>query len=123
MTGRKLCYVIMPFSSTASCSDGEWTSVYKGVITPAVESSGLGYVCRRSSATTGNLIRDIVGDLYEANVVIADLTDQRPNVFYELGVRHALKNRTIMIAQRLSDIPSDLLGYACVEYGWKTDSD
>ncbi len=122
MIGRKLCYVIMPFSTSASCSEGEWTSIFNGIIKPAVESAQLDYSCRRSSATTGNLIKDIVADLYQANVVIADLTDQRPNVFYELGVRHALKNRTIMIAQRLSDIPSDLHGYACVEYGWKSDS-
>jgi hypothetical protein len=63
-----------------------------------------------------------VQDLYSANLVIADLTDKRSNVFYELGVRHTLQHRTVLISQRLDDIPSDLHGYACVEYDWKSDS-
>jgi hypothetical protein len=53
---------------------------------------------------------------------VADLTDQRPNVFYELGVRHTFQNRTLLIAQTLSDIPTDLNGYACVEYDWTSDT-
>src|SRR5581483_9402517 len=117
---KKLCFVIMPFSKTKSCTEGEWTSFFEGVIRPSVEGAGLGYECRRSSAKTGNLIRDILQDLNKADVVIADLTDQRPNVFYELGVRHTLRNRTILIAARKSDIPSDLAGYAHHIYSKKT---
>ncbi len=112
----------MPFSKTPTCSEGRWTNIFTGLIKPAVESASPGYVCRRSTATTGNLIKGIVENLYQASVVMADLTDQRPNVFYELGARHALKSPTIMIAQRLSDIPSDLQGYACVKYDPETDS-
>src|SRR5439155_4691700 len=45
-----------------------------------------------------------------------DLTGQNPNVFYELGVRHALHPRTILIAQSLDDIPSDLREYRTIVY-------
>lgn len=117
---EKLCYVIMPFSKTKTCTQGQWTAIFNDLIKPAVEESALGYRCVRSKATTGNLIKKIVEDLYRANVVIADLTGQKPNVFYELGVRHALRNRTILIAQRRKDIPSDLHGYASHVYKWKT---
>lgn len=116
----KLCYVIMPFSKTKTCSEDEWTDIFESIIKPAVEGAALGYQCLRSEATTGNIIRKVVNSLYQANVVIADLTDRNPNVFYELGVRHTLKNRTIMIAQRRKDIPSDLHGYASHVYRWKT---
>ena len=51
----------------------------------------------------------------------ADLTDKKPNVFYELGVRHTLRHRTILIAQSRDDIPSDLDGYASHEYDWNTE--
>ena len=105
-----------------SCSEGQWTTIFNGMIKPAIEGSSFGYECRRSSASTGNLIKGIVQDLYTANLVVADLTDKRPNVFYELGVRHTLQHRTILISQRLSDIPSDLHGYACLEYDWQTDA-
>ena len=116
----KLCYVIMPFSKTKACTEEEWTEVFEAVIKPAIEGAGLGYRCLRSEATTGNIIKKVVNSLYQANVVIADLTDRNPNVFYELGVRHTLKNRTIIIAQRRKDIPSDLDGYASQVYRWKT---
>ncbi len=116
----KLCYVIMPFSKTKTCTQDEWTDIFESIIKPAVEAAGLGYQCLRSEATTGNMIRKIVNSLSQANVVIADLTDRNPNVFYELGVRHTLKNRTIMMAQRREDIPSDLHGYASHVYKWKT---
>jgi hypothetical protein len=54
--------------------------------------------------------------LNQADVVLADLTDMNPNVFYELGVRHTLKNRTILVSQSLDFIPSDLRQYGIIIY-------
>jgi len=118
----RLCYVIMPFSATASCSEDQWTEIFDHLIKPAVEKAGLGYECRRSDANLGNIIKAIVQSLEEAHVVIADLTDQNPNVFYELGVRHALSDRTILLAQNIDAIPFDLRPYATHVYSWNTDS-
>ncbi|MFC1981320.1 hypothetical protein ACFLVN_03655 [Chloroflexota bacterium] len=117
------CFVIMPFSGTASCTEDEWTQVFEQVLKPAVESAGLDYVCRRSMATRGNIVGAIVQDLNDSHVVIADLTDRNANVFYELGVRHAAKDRSILIAQKKEDIPFDLQAYAYHVYGWKTPED
>lgn len=114
------CFVIMPFSATASCTKKEWTQIFEQVLKPAVESAGLDYVCRRSVATRGNIIGAIVQDLNDSYVVLADLTDKNTNVFYELGVRHATKDRSILIAQKREDIPFDLQAYAYHVYGWKT---
>jgi hypothetical protein len=119
----RLCYVIMPFSSTESCSEAEWKSIFEDLIKPAVEDSGLGYECRRSEATRGNIIGAIIRSLYEAHVVIADLTDQNPNVFYELGVRHALRDRTILLAQSYDFLPFDLRPYATHVYGWRDSTE
>ena len=44
------------------------------------------------------------------------MTGQNPNVFYELGIRHALSNRTILVSQSLDDIPSDLREYRTIIY-------
>jgi hypothetical protein len=88
MAGEKLCYVIMPFSKTRTCTEPQWNEVFDKVIKPGVEKAGLNYACRRSEAGTGSLIKAIVESLYDAGVVLADLTDRNPNVFYELGVRH-----------------------------------
>jgi hypothetical protein len=111
----------MPFSATATCTEDQWTEIFDHLIKPAVEKAGLGYECRRSEATRGNIIKAIVQSLHEANVVIADLTDQNPNVFYELGVRHALSDRTILLSQKMDAIPFDLRPYATQVYNWKTE--
>lgn len=115
------CFVIMPFSGTSSCTEAEWTQIFETLFKPAVEGAGLDYECRRSEAMRGNIVAGIVRDLNDSYVVLADLTDRNPNVFYELGVRHALRNRTIIVAQRRADIPFDLQNYASHVYDWKTD--
>jgi hypothetical protein len=117
----RTCFVIMPFSGTNSCTEGEWTQVFEQVFKPAVEGAGLDYECRRLNATRGNLVAAIMNDLNDSYVVVADLTDRNANVFYELGVRHSLKNRTILLAQRREDIPFDLQAYAYHIYDWRTE--
>lgn len=112
----------MPFSSTKSCSASQWKRIFENLIKPAVEDSRLGYTCRRSSATRGNILKDIILDLYNSDAIIADLTDKVPNVFYELGIRHALKNKTIILTQRRKDAPFDLGNYASHVYKWRSEN-
>jgi CheY-like chemotaxis protein len=119
----KKCFVIMPFSASKSCTQKEWDEVFNKLIKPAVERSGFGYVCERSLARTGNIIEGILDGINRADLLIADLTDRNSNVFYELGVRHALRDATILIAQDLSDIPFDLHPYATQTYNWKIETE
>lgn len=116
----RTCFVIMPFSATATCTEDEWTEFFETVLRPAVEEAGLNYECHRSAATRGNIVKAIIQSLNDAHVVIADLTDSNPNVFYELGVRHALTNRTILLAQHRDFIPFDLRPYASHVYEWRS---
>lgn len=119
----KTCFVIMPFSSTRSCTAKQWKYIFENLIKPAAEDSTFGYTCKRSTATRGNILKDIMVDLYNSDVVIADLTDKVPNVFYELGVRHALRNKTIILTQRRKDAPFDLSNYASHIYRWRSKED
>lgn len=116
MNAKRKCFVIMPFSKTTSCTKKEWTGIFKGIIKPAIEQSGLNYECERSIAQRENIIKGILESLNTANIVIADLTDSNPNVFYELGVRHTLTNRTVLIAQDKKHIPFDLEAYPTTFY-------
>jgi hypothetical protein len=106
-------FVIMPFSPTPSCQD--WTEIYNHVFEPALKD--LGWHCERAAPTTGSLIASIVERLNAATVVLADLTDRNANVFYELGVRHSISLRTIMVSQHADHVPSDLKGYWYINYG------
>lgn len=119
---KKKCFVIMPFSSTNSCTKEQWSDIFENTIKAAVDHSGFDYECFRASLVIGNIIRDIFDNLYSADVVVADLTDKNANVFYELGVRHTLRNATILIAQNIEHIPFDLNTNATLIYDWKTKS-
>jgi CheY-like chemotaxis protein len=117
---KKSCFVIMPFAKTQSCEETEWTEIFKKMIKPAIEDSGYPYVCKRSEALMGNIIENILDELNRADIVVGDLTDRNPNVYYELGVRHALRDSTILISQRIDDIPFDLRSHAIQTYNWRT---
>jgi len=64
----------------------------------------------------GNIIKDIIVNIEASNFIIADLTSQNPNVFYELGVAHSLGKKVIMISEELEDVPFDLRPYRILLY-------
>lgn len=111
---KQLVFVIMPFADTDHCKSSQWTEFFERQLRPTIEQQG--YDCERSSLTHGNLIGSILEKLVRAHVVLADLTDCRPNVLYELGVRHTLSRRTILITQDGSSVPSDLRTYMYHQY-------
>ena len=80
MVKKKLGFVIMPFSATKRCSTEEWTEIFENIHKPAIIGSRLGYKCERSKIRTGAFIKDILMQLNQADVVLADLTDMNPNV-------------------------------------------
>lgn len=117
----KTCFVIMPFSGTddPTMGEAEWTEVFTNTFKPAIEATG--YLCNRSQIRTGSFVRDILESLWKADLVVADLSGRKPNVSYELGIRHSLKHKTIIVAQAVDYIPSDLRSYWCTAYGWRTE--
>ncbi len=94
-TRKPTCFVIMPFSETVHGAAGaetritkrQWDHIYTHWIKKAVEAfRPTRYKCKRSSAAPGNFIKGILGDLADADLVIADLTGGKRNVYYELGI-------------------------------------
>lgn len=74
---------------------------------PEIEQ--LGYIhVYRSEELRGDIVKKIIIDLDESDIVLADLTDYNPNVFWELGVRQSLQYKTITIAEEGTVIPFDI---------------
>lgn len=64
-----------------------------------------------------NILADIISPIYNADIVLADLTNLNPNVMYELGIAHGLNKKTIMITRdNLSTLPFDLKQYRAKDY-------
>lgn len=107
------CFVIMPFSR-------ELKPVYDDAIKPAAEAEGFECVRVDEIPGAGNIVRGIVESIQRADVVIADLTSKNANVFYELGIAHALGNNVIALAQSVKeDVPFDVGNYKVLQYDMK----
>lgn len=106
---QKLCFVIMPFSK-------ERSDIYKHGIAPACKKAGFQAVRLDKLRGPINFNREIVEHIFNSDVIIAEITDENPNVYYELGVAHAFGSKTIMIAQNSQDLPSDIRSYRCMIY-------
>ncbi len=105
----QLCFVLMPF-------DEKFQALYDDHIKPSVERAGLR--CERADDVRGTSL--ITWDIWErvnrARFLVAELTDQNPNVFYELGLAHALSKEVILITQSMDFVPFDLKTIRCIVY-------
>lgn len=64
-----------------------------------------------------NILADIVPPIYNADIVLADLTGLNPNVMYELGIAHSLNKKTVVITRDdLGKLPFDLKQYRAKGY-------
>src|ERR1043166_10028507 len=98
MSNERTCFVAMPIKRDGTEEYAHFMAIYDQGIKPVVAKSGYQIVRADEVQKTGAITRDVVQWLATADLVIVDLTDLNPNVFYELGVRHALRaNGTIMI--------------------------
>ena len=57
---------------------------------------------------TDQIMREVWSAIHAARIIIADCTGRNPNVFYEIGLAHAVGKHTILIARSLKDVPFDL---------------
>jgi len=118
-TFEQTCFVISPIGTEGTEIQKSFREVLDYIISPSVQEAGYDLQVIRADDINraGSFIKDILEYISSSYIVIADLTGQNPNVFYELGVRHTISPRTILIAQNIDDIPSDLREYRTIIYG------
>ncbi len=106
---ENLCFVLMPFAD-------ELRLVYDEAIVPAATRAGL--ECQRADEIMqpGGVMEQVRQSLMEARIVIADLTNMNPNVFYELGLAHVIGHCAILITQDKKWVPFDLQHMRWIKY-------
>ena len=105
---EKICFVISPIGESGSNIRKRSDQVLKYIIRPAVESCGYKVVRADEIPEPGIITNQIIQHVVDAPLVIADLTGQNPNVFYELAIRHATRKPLIQIINKVEDIPFDV---------------
>ncbi|WP_271009039.1 nucleoside 2-deoxyribosyltransferase [Paucibacter sp. B51] len=102
-------FVLMPFAP-------DFDDIFSFVIRAPLESEGFTVERADEPNSARNIMHDVVQGILAADLVVADLTGANPNVFYELGIAHALGRSTVLLSQDLDDVPFDLRAYRVVTY-------
>lgn len=89
----------MPFGlkKDSQGNDIDFNQIYMRLIKPALEAAGLTVFRADQEQRAGDILTDMFQELLIADLVLADLTIDNPNVWYELGARHALRARGVML--------------------------
>jgi len=103
-------FVIMPFSEPWS------KDVFEKLIEPSIRSAGFNCVRGDTIVRSGDLTANILNEVLMMGLAIVDISVNNSNVFYELGLCHAVGKDTILIRQNGTSIPADLAGAHYYEY-------
>jgi hypothetical protein len=103
-------FVVMPFRE-------KWSKdVFNKMIKPAIVGAKFNCVRGDELPRVGDLTQTIWSSLMEAGLVIADVSVPNPNVFYEIGLTHAIGKDTFILKQKDSTVPADFGGSHYYEY-------
>lgn len=105
---KDLVFVITPFNQ-------KFNSDYEK-IKKVCNEVGLRCVRGDEEFIKGDILAHILKLIVKSRVVVANINGRNPNVFYELGIAHALDKPTLITSKTVDDIPFDLRTQQLVIY-------
>lgn len=119
MARPPLCFVLMPFGQKPDGQGGtiDFDAVYAELIRPAVVAAGLDPIRADEEVAGGIIHKPMFERLILCPFAVADLTSANANVFYELGVRHAIRPQTtVLVMSTTTRLPFDVTHLRAVPY-------
>ena len=116
---RELCFVLMPFGKKPDASGSlvDFDAVYSELIAPAVVKADLDPLRADEEMTGGIIHKPMFERLMLCPYAVADLSTANANVFYELGIRHAVRPySTVLIFAEGGRLPFDLAPMRALPY-------
>lgn len=116
---RPHAFVVMPFGKKKG-ADGsiyDFNAIYSELIKPTLESAGFESFRADEETASGDILTDMFQELLLADLVMADMSIDNANVFYELGIRHALRKRGVVHIQAgRAYMPFDVFSVRTIPY-------
>lgn len=112
----KTCFFIAPIGPVGSDTRIRSDQVYRFIVSPALAECGYSVVRADQLAEPGMIAPLVIQHIVNDPLVIADLTDHNPNVFYELAIRHVVKKPVIQIMCGEALIPFDIAGSRTIQF-------
>lgn len=110
------CFAMMPFSDP-------FDLYYETIYIPAIQTAGLDPIRADDLFRPSVIVSDLWNMIQSAKVLVAELTTKNANVFYELGLAHAIGKPVVLVSETMADVPFDLqqlrvLLYSKNDPGW-----
>jgi hypothetical protein len=103
-------FLIMPFNDNFTQIHGVITSVCKD----------LSVRCKRADDifASNPIMTNILQGIISSEIIIADITEKNPNVYYELGIAHTCRDKEaiIIITQNTNNLPFDISHLSILKY-------
>jgi hypothetical protein len=117
-----VCFIISPIGDAGGDVRRRADKFYEHIVKPAAEACG--YRTVRADEISGPDIinTSIIQHLVHAGMAVADLTGMNPNVFYELGVRHAFAKPAVQMITAGERLPFDVAGIRTIPYDFDVSS-
>lgn len=122
-TAVKTCFVIGPIGDpgTSTRHSADW--LLKGIIRPILKEKFKFQVQRADEiASPGMIDSQVINAVIDADLVIADLSENNPNAFYELALRH-MQGRPVIHMTREPKIPFDIQPYRTIHFSTVSPED
>lgn len=113
---KKTCFVISPIGEEGSETRERSDKVLKHIICGTVEQLGYEVVRADKISEPGIITTQIIEHIIGSELVIADLTDKNPNVFYELALRHAIRKPLVQLIMKGEAIPFDVAATRIIQF-------
>ena len=105
-------FVLMPFREP-------FNEYYPKIFRPALESAGFSVQRADDIYSTRPVMLDIQEGIVASDLVLCEMSGRNPNVFYELGLAHAIGKPAILVSTTEEDIPFDLRHVRVIHYDFK----
>jgi len=117
---KPLCFVLMPFGKKPDAAGAvvDFDAVYRELIAPAIDAAGLEPLRADEEMTGGVIHKPMFERLILCEYAVADLTTANANVFYELGLRHAVRqwSTVLIFSKGGSQLPFDVAPLRALPY-------
>jgi hypothetical protein len=107
---EKDCFVIAPIGDVESDTRKRSDQILKHIISPALMSCGYKAIRADQISEPGMITSQVIQHIVDDPLVVADLTERNPNVFYELAIRHAIRKPLVQMIKKGEQIPFDVAG-------------
>ena len=117
---EKTCFFICPLGEQGSPERQRSDQVMKHIVKPAAQANELTAV-RSDEGVPGVITHQIIEHVLKDRMVVADLSDQNANVFYEVALRHAFRQPIVVMIKKGQKLPFDVHNIRAIFYDLDLD--